>query len=239
MINMEEISRISILCSFWGQGIIHGDITSVRRLYEFAWREHPAIIDTIGQLQDCLTSVEIEDSDVGVYSNEFLYYWGMICLGEQSSLIGKELGTAETCFQKIKGSVPKAEARMAYIRLLLSDRPLKCEHHANWLEVLRQSASRQRDLFSMIVLAKICFQGFLSECQEDAPDQPITGLPLKVMNLLKWPCQQGHPVAIRFWNEMLASIGTPEAVDIRLPETRIRPEVLLDFKTPANLQIRL
>lgn len=242
MIKMEDIQKNSILCSFWGQSIIRGDISSVKDLYMYAWKEHPAIIDTIGQLQGCLTSVEIENSTVGVYSNEFLYYWGMICLGEQSPLIGKELETAETCFQKIKGDVPKAKARLAYINLLLSNRPLKHELHAAWLEVLRQYASKQRDLFSMIVLAKVCFQGFLTECQENDFDQPITGLPPKVVNLLKWPCQQGHPVAIRFWNEILTCIGTPETVDMHLSETCIWPQVLLDFdgfKEPANIQIRL
>lgn len=163
----------------------------------------------------------------------------MVCLGEQSPLVVKNLGTAETCFQKIKKAVPRVEARLAYIDLLKSPEPTKNECNIHRLEILRQCANRQRDLFSMIILARICFYNFLEEHQKIAPDAPITSVPTKVVRLLELPCQQGHPVAIRFWNEMLTCIGTPEAVDMRLPETRIRPQVLLDFNMPAYLQIRL
>lgn len=236
---MEIIYNISILCSYIGYQALKGDVEAVKFLYSTIWREHPAFLKTNDQLQNEITSIEITNDTGDIYDVEFLYYWGMICLGEQSPIVVKNLGTAETCFQKIEEVVPQVKARLAYINLLKSTEPAKYECNIHRLEILRQCANRQRDLFSMIVLAKICFYNFLEEQQENNPDVPLITLPTRALWLLELPCQQGHPVAIRFWNEMLTCIGTPEAVDMRLSENRIRAEVLLDFKTSANMQIRL
>lgn len=233
---MEPIERTSALCRELGYRIIHGDTDALKELYANTHTEHPAIIKTANLLQGCLTSVEITDDASNIYDTEFLYYRGMLCLGEQSPLIKKDLRTARICFQRISGSVPLVEARLAYIELLLSDAPLKSERHARWLDTLRQYASKQRDLFAMIVLAKICFQSYLNTCQENGVDPSEAGLPLKVVNLLTWPCQICHPVAIRFWNDMCCHLGHSEAL---WSTDCFGLSVLYDFKTSANMQIRL
>lgn len=236
---MESICKINIVCSYIGYLILNGNVEAIKFLYGTAWREHPALIKTIDHLQGYLTSVEIVNDTNGLYSMEFLYFWGMICLGELSSLIAKNLETAKTCFRKIRRSVPQAEARLAYIGLLKSTEPAKSDCNVCRLEALRQCANRQRDLFSMIALAKICFYSFLEEQQANDPDIPITTLPMKAMRLLELPCHQGHPVAIRFWNEMMGCIESTETTGIRYDEKSIRQDVLYDFKTSANMQIRL
>ena len=55
------------------------------------------------------------------------------------------------------------------------------------------------------------------------------GLPLRTLKLLELPRREGHPVAIRFWNEMLGFIGTPEALSMQESESRIRSDSLYDF----------
>lgn len=232
---MDPIERTSALCRELGYRIIHGDTDALKELYSSTCTEHPAIIKTVNMLQGYLTSVEITDDTQNIYDTEFLYYWGMLCLGEQSPLVEKNLETAKTCFQKIRSPVPQVEARLAYIDLLLSDEPLKSEHHIHWLDILRQYANKQRDLFSMIVLAKICFQGYLNTCWENGSDPIEAGLPLKVANLLAWPCQMCHPVAIRFWNDMCSHLCHPESM---WSSDCLNLSVLYDFKTSANMQIR-
>jgi len=236
---MEDIHNVSALCSYIGHMILQGDVESVKMLYKTMWRECPALLKTVDELQHYLTSVEIENDTEGIYEMEFLYYWGMICLGEQSDLVTKSLGTAETCFRKIADSVPQAEARLAYIGLLKSTEPAKSERNVHWLEMLRQCANRHRDLFSMIALAKICFYNFLEEQQESAPGVPITVLPIRAMRLLELPCQQGHPVAIRFWRKILDCIENPEAINIQFNGRLIWEDVLCDFQTSANMQTGL
>ena len=92
----------------------------------------------------------------------------MICIGEQSPLIFKDLGIAETCLKKIQHTVPIAEARLAYIELLQSNEPA------------RSSANAARDVCSFI--------------------------------------------------------GVPGAM---LDASHVNADVLYDFKTSANMQIRL
>lgn len=122
------------------------------------FKEHPAIIKLFSQLQECLTTVEIAN-DTEIYNYEFLYYFGMSNLGETSNLIFKDLGTAETCFKKVRKKVPKAEARLAFIELLKSDEPAQSELNVNRIDKLRQWAGKG-DFFSMIILSKIVFFQF-------------------------------------------------------------------------------
>ncbi len=196
---------------------------------------HPAIIKIVEQLQRWLTSVEIENNTI--YVPEFLYYWGMTCLGEQSDLIIRELGIAETCFSKIESSMPQAKARLAYIGLLKSTEPAKNESNVSHLETLRLCANHHRDMLSMIALAKIQFQFFLKEQQERNADAPIAELPMRVMRLLEWPCNQGHPVAIRFWNDMVGCLQCQPGVILPYyPERSICTQTLYDLETSANMQ---
>lgn len=236
---MNDISKISMMCSFIGYLILGGNVSAVKFLYGTAWREHPALIKTIDELQRHLTTAEILGDTRGIYGMEFLYHWGMVCLGELSPLIFKDLKAARVCFEKIKPSVPQAEARLAYIELLESTEPAKDHRNICCLEELRKCASKQRDLFSMIVLAKICFHSFLEEQQQRNPDAPIIELPLKATRLLEYPIQQGHPVAIRFWNDMVNCLECPP--EIRPPycaEKSICQPVLYDLKSSASMQIR-
>lgn len=237
MISMEKTSA---LCSELGHRTICGDIESAKLLYGTMWMEHPALIRTISQLQDCLTSVEIEEYADRTYSPEFLYYWGMTCLGEQSPLIERNLETAETCFHKIEKLVPVVKARLAYIDLLQSDQPAKTDRNMARVEILRKCGAYQQDLFSSIVLSKIAFYRFLEKTQEnsaDSMDFMVSELPIRAVRLLEQPIQKGHPVAIRFWNDMLACIDVPEAMSRRIDKSRICPSILYDFKMDANPQI--
>lgn len=227
----EKIMEESQKYSYWGYRILCGDVVVLRNLYGRIWKEVPVLFKTISQIQILLTAVEVENDTYEVYSPEFLYYWGMLCTGEQSRLIPKDLGTAECCFEKISKKVPKAEARLAYIELLKSNEPAKSELNVERLDVLRRWAG-QGDIFSSIVLAKIVFYQFLCECQGDFMEPPIM-----VLRLLDYPCQKGHPVAIRFYNSVMECIGTPEAMEMRMDEYNILPGCLWDFEMSANMRI--
>lgn len=227
---MTDISRTSLVFSYLGQQLLRGDIEVAKFLYSNTWTEMPPLIRTISELQGHLTAAEVTKDHTELYSTEFLYYWGMTCLGEQSPLVTKDLGTAEACFRKIKSSVPMVEARLAYIELLQSTEPNKSESNAARLEVLRRWANQQ-DFFSRIVLAKISFYGFLCEERSDSSE-----LPAKAVRLLELPVQKGHPVAIRFWNDVCSCLGGP----VVTPDpSRIHSDTLYDFKASAKMQIRL
>lgn len=231
-IDRENVSQISEKCSYLGKRVMDGDLGAVRGLYNHIWKENPALTRTISLLQDNLTAAEIEKDINRTYCEEFLYYWGMTCIGEQSNLILKDLGTAEICFNKIKKIIPKVEARLAYIQLLKSTVPAKSDFNVARLDVLRKWAGKQ-DLFSRIILSKICFYEFLHEYEMD-----YSVLPIRALRLLDLPCQMGHPVAIRFCKEVLAYTGIPAAMDMWLDEANINSDVLYDYET-VNMQIRL
>lgn len=240
MIIINDIEKTSCVFSYLGWQFLQGNVDVVKFLYGNIWGESPPLIRTIDELQECLTAVEVERDRDGLYNTEFLYYWAMTCIGEQSPLIFKNLGIAETCLKKIQRSIPLTEARLAYIELLKSTDPARAAHNVARLDVLRRWANKQ-DLFSRIVLAKIAFYSFLMEKQENSADNQnlvIPELPIKVVQLLEQPLQMGHPVAIRFWNDMLACIDAPEVLNQRIDQSRICSSVLYDFKTPANMQIR-
>ncbi len=232
-VNLNKISQVSTAYSYLGYRFLLGNIEVVKYLYGNYWLESPPLIKTINQLQYCLTAEEIEKDTKGVYCNEFLYYWGMICIGELSGLICKDLETAEMCFKKIMKVVPKVKARLAFIELLKSDATHKSESNVKRLDLLRQSAGNQ-DLFSSIVLSKITYYSYLTEEQTDNFKMPI-----RVRNLLEAPCQKGHPVAIKFWNAILDYTGTCEALSMKLDESYINKSILYDYslKSYANMQI--
>lgn len=155
----------------------------------------------------------------------------MVCIGEQSPLIFKDLGTAETCLKMIQHTAPIAKARLAYIGLLRSTEPARSDANVARLEVLRIWAN-DHDLFSRIALAKIAFYSYLQEAE--AAETEVHAMPLRVKQLLELPCQQGHPVAIRFWNDVCSFIEAPGAM---LDASHVNADVLYDFKTSANMQI--
>lgn len=223
--------EISIMLSYLGYLFLNGNIDSIKYLYQNIWMESPPLVRTISELQDCLTSAEIENDRGKLYSAEFLYYWAMTCIGEQSPLIFKDLGTAKACLESIQRIVPMAQARLAYIELLQSTESARSSENVARMDVLRRWANKH-DLFSRIVLAKIIFYSFLQEAKEVEAD--VHTMPLRVKQLLEFPCQQGHPVAIRFWNDVCSFIGAPGAM---LDASHVNPDVLFDFKTSANMQI--
>ena len=231
----------SVLYSYLGHRCLSGDVEALKFLYSNAWEEKPALIRTICELQLRLASVDIDKDTSGIYTTEFLYYWGMICLGEVSRLIPKDLITAADCFKRIETAIPKVESRLAYIELLITDEPNKSKDNTKKLEKLRRWAQKE-DLFSRIVLSKIIFSQFLKEKQEDDPNPPILSV-----RLLDIPCQKGHPVALKFFKEAgdyLASTGVsstsdmrirpgfsinPDPTDKRIAGLHVNPDSLLDF----------
>jgi hypothetical protein len=240
--NLNDFSQISsVLYSYLGHRCLSGDVEALKFLYSNAWEEKPALIRTICELQLRLTSIDIKKDTSGIYNDEFLYYWGMVCLGEVSSLILQNLGTAAFCFKRIETVIPKAKARLAFIRLLKTKERPKSENNVRRIEILRRWAVKG-DLFSRIVLSKIVFSNFLEEKQESDPNPPILAV-----RLLDTPCQKGHPVALRFCEkagEYLASTGVsntsdmrigsgfrmnPDPKDKRIAGFRVNSDTLLDF----------
>jgi hypothetical protein len=223
-VNMNDLSRISDAYSYLGHKFLSGNIEVAKFLYGNAWKESPPLIKTISQLQYCLTAAEVKKDTTGIYCNEFLYYWGMICIGEVSRLIVKDLGTAKICFKKIIKAVPKAKARLAFIELLLTDEPHKSDSNVERIDTLRKWAGKQ-DFFSSIVISKIIYSQFLCEEQADNPEQ----LPILALRLLSLPCQRKHPVAIKFHNEMLDYISTPDALSMKINESHLNKDILYDY----------
>lgn len=174
---VDTVPQADILCSWLGKRVLSGDVDALKGLYCAAWKEHPALIKTITQLQDCITSVEILDNAERIYCTDFLYFWGMLCIGELSTLINMDLGAASICFGKIINEVPKAKARLAFIQLLKSDETAQSDRNVENIDVLRQWAGKG-DLFSRIILAKISFYEFLNERQADDATLPIRVLRL-------------------------------------------------------------
>ena len=223
---MDDITQISAAYSYLGNNFLSGDVETAKFLYGNAWKESPPLIKTISQLQYCLTAVEIEEDTTGIYGDEFLYYWGMICIGEVSNLISKDLGAAEICFKRIIKTIPKAEARLAFIGMLVSEELNKSERNVARIEILRKWANK-KDFFSWIVLSRIIFYQFLKEEQEDG-----LKLPIRALRLLTLPCQKGHPVAIKFFNEIvgyMAGIGVPNACEKRIDKSFVIADTLYDL----------
>jgi hypothetical protein len=202
---------ISDMYSYLGKKCLSGDVEALKYLYRNAWEENPVLIQTICELQFRLTSVDFIEN-TSVFSDEFLYYWGMVCLGEVSGLIPRDFKTAVYCFKKIKTAIPKANARLAYIYLCKTKEPAKSEKNIRRIETLRRWV-KMGDLFSRIILSRIVFYKFLKEMKEDDPNPPI--LAVRVLGI---PCQKGHPVALKFCEKTgnhLASIGNSNTNDMR------------------------
>lgn len=100
MIYRGDIEQIEKAGSLLGYKILSGDVNALKLLYGNIWRENPLLIKLTSQLQESITADEIRKDTIGKYSPEYLYYWGMICLGEQSHLVFKDIGAAENCFKK-------------------------------------------------------------------------------------------------------------------------------------------
>lgn len=221
--SVNKVPEIGVAYSYLGYKFLSGNVEVAKYLYGHAGWESPPLIKTISQLQYCLTASEIENDTASIFCNEFLYYWGMICLGEESRLICRDLGTAEICFRKIMKVIPKATARLAFIGLLNTTEPSKKESNVERLDILRKWAGQQ-DLFSMIVLAKIIYHTFLTE---EHPDN--SEMSMRAWNLLEAPCQKGHPGAIRFRNEMLKHTGPSAALGMKLDASHVNIKLLYDY----------
>lgn len=226
-IKVNDIPSVSRLCSFVGRKVLSGNVEAVKGLYGSVWKESIPLIKTITLLQENITAVEIERNEENKYCTEYLYYWGMLCLGEQSTLIVKDLGTARACFEKIAGIIPGTDARLAYIELLRSQEPTKSDNNLERINVLREWAGKG-DLFSRIVLAKIIFSHFLDNRADESSKFPI-----RILRLLELPCQKGHPVAIRFWNEALDYVNTVtcSVAGLRIEKAKIEASTLYDFES--------
>jgi hypothetical protein len=232
---------ISVLYSYLGQRCLLGDVEAVKFLYINAWEERSALIRTIIELQLHLTAVEIGNDTRGIYSDEFLYYWGMICLGKVSPFIPEKFATAAFCFKRIKTDFPKAKARLAFIGLLKSKEPFKSLKNLRRIDTLRNWV-KKGDSFSRIALSVIMFSRFLMEKQKDYLE-PVS---IALSQLIPI-CQKGHPVALRLYIAMLdclSSTGDSDAGDMRIgsgfrvnPDPKdkriagfpVNPDTLLDF----------
>lgn len=150
----------------------------------------------------------------------------MICLGETSRLVVKDLETSTVCFEKIIKSVPKVEARLAFIELLTTTEENKSIVNSRRLAILQKWAGHG-DIFSMIVLSKIVYDSYLS----DKPSEDIA-LPTLVLNLLDKPCKLRHPVAVRFYLEMkdnMNGIDAPYGSGRKLSNSIIDIDILYDY----------
>jgi len=223
----EKTYQQSFIHSYLGHKCIsEGNVDSIKYLHGNICLEHPPLIETISLLQLNLTAMEIMEDTRHTYGDEFLYYYGMACLGELSPLIVRDLNTAEGCFEKIRMNVPKINARLAYINLLKSTDPHKSDKNINRISVLRKWAGK-KDIFSMIVLAKIVCEHFLLEEQSDDMSMPLLAL-----KLLEVPCQIGHPVAIKFYNAVMDDLdakGVANARSRKLDTSRINVAALYDY----------
>lgn len=232
MHNTAYLHQTSGAYSYLGFKALNGNVEALKFLYANIQEESPPLIRTVWQLQECLTAVEIENDTARIYNDEFLYYRGMICLGELSRLIQKDLGTAESCFEKIQNKVPHAVARLAYIKLLRSSEPATSENNIRWLDILRKWAAC-RDLFSSIIMSKILFYQFLCESEKQADD--YMGIPNRVLNLLQLPLQKGHPAAVRLYGEMQDMVSNSIIIERQADEPYIDIKVLYDFEGPSIL----
>lgn len=205
------MNSFNILFGLLGSLVLAGNVDAVKFLYLNAWTESPPLLRTIRQLQLELTTVEFDQGRAGKYSDEFLYWWSMLCIGELSPLITRDLRTATFCLQKIVRAIPQARARLAYIGLLTSTEPKASMENVDRVETLRQWACKQ-DLFSLVALARISFESALDE-----DNGQITELPARTVDLMQIPLNVGHPVAVRFWNDMLAYVNTTEALQQQIP----------------------
>lgn len=226
MIKTKNNQQISLLYSYLTHKCISGDIDAMRFFYGNICFEIPVFIKAVSLLQLQLASVKLRKKN---YSNEFLYYWGMACIGEGSRIIRRNLPTAEICFKTIKKDVPKSESRLAFLELLKSTELYEDVENVQRIEVLREWAGKQ-DLFSMLSLSKIIFEQFLIERQADTLRKThVMELPLMAIELLEVPCQKGHPEAIRFYNAVLEQLGTSESLSAKFEQSRRNVRVLFDF----------
>ena len=239
--SLNDLSQISsVMYSYLGDRCLSGDIEALKYFYCNAWEENPALIRTISELQFCLTSVEIAADTTGTFNTEFLYYWGMLCMGEVSRLI-TYLETAETCFERILNKKPEVQARLALIELRKSNELINSEDNLARIETLRKWI-KEGDFFSRIVYSKIVFFQSLQEDPEDS--SRISALTMKLLLPL---CQKGHPVALKF-NKAIADYANstgvsntsdmrvrpsfcvnPDPMDKRIAGFRVNPDTLLDF----------
>lgn len=233
MYDTAYLYQTSAAYSYLGFTTLNGNVEALKFLYTNIQKEAPPLIRTIGQLQECLTCVEIENDTIRIYNDEFLYYWGMICLGELSHQIRKDLGTAESCFEKIQNTVPHTAARLAYIKLLQSREPAKSENNIRRLDILRKWAT-QRDLFSSIIMSKILFYQFL--CENEKQPNSYPGIPNRVLNLLQLPLQKGHPAAVQLYREMWDIVHNSMIAGKQVDEPYINTKVLHDFEGPSILR---
>jgi len=231
---MPEKILLSILYSYLGCLVEGGSVDALKFLYCNLWRESPPLIRTVNQLLSALTGSEIEAAPPGRYSDEFLYYWGMTCLGHLSNLTAKKLATAEICFEKISSRHPLAKARLAYLELLETDEPAKSESNVKRIDVLRKWASKG-DLFSCTACSKIVFSQYLSGLDEPEEDPK---LPTAALTILQSPLQYGHPTAVRFYRDLLVYTGRMPFEEETDDSFQICEDVLLDFAGPEELQQR-
>lgn len=226
MIHLTDRKLVEMPYSILGFRIFSGDVYALRYLYGQVWKEMPVVLKIISLLQQNITANDIIKAADGKYSTEFYYYWGMLNLGEQSRLVFKDTNISENCFNKIKTKKLLVDARLAYVELLKSNEPVGSEENIERIDRLRQCAGRQ-DLFSQIAIARIVFYQFINECEKDEINSE---LPLKIWQYLERPCHLGHPVAMRFWNEIMTYLGTPMAMNRRMEMTRANSDILYDYK---------
>jgi hypothetical protein len=224
---MNTKQQISLLYSALAHRCTQGDTEVMRYLYGKICFNPPALIKTINFLQLHLTPLELQD---GEYSSEFLYYWGLACMGELSKFVEKNLETAKACFQLVKDDVPLARARLAFIELLQSTEPHKSEKNTCSINVLREYAA-MRDTFSMTALARIIYEHFLMERLESGLKKPCSSeLPVRALNLLDYPLESGRPEAVAFYNAMMNNTDTPDILTMRVYKPKINIQSLYDYQ---------
>lgn len=244
---LSSTQRYSFICNELIRRILNGNVAALKELYVHSLDEHPSLIRTIDEVQGCLTSVEIEGDREGAYGDEFLYYFAMVCCGETSALIRKDLSTATTCLEKIEDRVPLAKARLAYIELLRTTSPTSDPANIARIDVLRKWGA-MGDMFSQVILARILFYEFLKENLDS--EDPMQEVPLRAMRLLETPCNERYPFAVQFLYRMASFMAESkdQILDSLMPVSysggvRVEtwpnyyPRLLLDFPKRTKMQI--
>ena len=172
--------------------IEYGDVEAIKFLYTAA--AHPdnfSAIHAVNTVGFNIIVAKLKD-----FNSEYLYYLGMVFLGEISVYIDPNLNLAKECFKLAKLKIPKAEARLAYLELKEAELLYSNIVYENMI-ILQNWASR--DLFSSVILAKI-------KLFEHLKSDELTTLPPNVLYFLTLPLKAGHPLAIQLFEEIVQII---------------------------------
>jgi len=203
--------------------IEYGDVEAIKFLYTaVAHPDNFSAIHAVNAVGFNIIVAKLKD-----FNSEYLYYLGMVFLGEISVYIAPNLNLAKECFKLAKLKIPKAEARLAYLELKEAELLYSNIVYENMI-ILQNWASR--DLFSSVILAKI-------KLFEHLKSDELTTLPPNVLYFLTPPLKAGHPLAIQLFEEIVQIIKHEtffsgyDSIFEQYKKFTVNYEILLDYNT--------